>query len=322
MDRRYVSELKEREHIDQVFLVNEKQLRTNRSGNFYLQLRLADKTGAIVGMLWNANESLVQSFEGGDYLRVQATTQNYNGSLQLILNHIQRVSAEEVDAAEFVTLTSADTERLACRLSELLRGMNDVNLRNLAECFLTDEKFMAKFMTAPAGIRNHHAYAGGLIEHVVGLMELATLIADRYPQIDQDQLVMGAFVHDIGKIEELVYEREMGYSDEGQLIGHLVMGVAMVERKIEEAERLAGEPFPKDLALKIKHMVVSHHGSYEFGSPKLPMTLEAIALHYLDNLDSKIHNVTQLIKEDANSEDRWTSYQPSLERKFYKLDVR
>jgi 3'-5' exoribonuclease len=129
---------------------------------------------------------------------------------------------------------------------------------------------------------------------------------------------MGAFLHDIGKIDELTYERELSYSDEGQLIGHIVLAVSMLEAKIRETEKLAGESFPTELALRLKHMIVSHHGEYEYGSPKLPMTLEAIALHFLDNLDSKIYTVKQLIADDANTSSTWTPYQPALGRKFYK----
>jgi len=318
MSRRFINQLGERESIDQVFLVSEKQLRANRNGNLYLQLRLTDKTGTVTGMLWNANEKVAEGFEAGCYLMVQATTQFYNGALQLIVSKVNRVDDTTIDPADFVTLSNADVEQLASKLSESLRTMTDINLLNLAECFLMDDAFMAKFVKAPAGIRNHHAYPGGLLEHVISLMELAKLVANQYEQIDSDQLLMGAFLHDVGKIDELLYERQMSYSDEGQLIGHLVMGAQMIDDKVKETEKLSGEPFPAELALRLKHMVLSHHGTYEFGSPKLPMTLEAIALHFLDNLDSKIHSVTQLMAEDATTESHWTTYQPAIDRKIFK----
>ena len=150
-------------------------------------------------------------------------------------------------------------------------------------------------------------------------MELATVVAPLYEDLDPDLLLLGAFLHDIGKIHELTYERDLAYSDEGQLIGHIVMAVGMLEEKIHEAERLSGDAFPDELTLRLKHMLVSHHGQYEFGSPKLPMTLEAIALHFLDNLDSKMHTVKQLMREDANSSSRWTAYQANMGRKFFKV---
>ena len=181
-----------------------------------------------------------------------------------------------------------------------------------------DEQFMAKLVRAPAGVKNHHAYNGGLLEHIVSLMEVTAVVAPKYPFLNADLLLLGAFLHDIGKIDELTYEREMGYSDEGQLVGHLVMAVEMLNEKIKESQKLCDEPFPEQLHLQLKHLILSHHGEYEFGSPKLPMTLEAIALHFLDNLDAKLQMVRLLIESDPNVESNWTSYQPNLDRKIYK----
>ncbi|MEQ8790796.1 MAG: OB-fold nucleic acid binding domain-containing protein [Pirellulaceae bacterium] len=318
MSRRFINQLGERENVDEIYLVSEKQLRANRAGNLYLQVRLSDRTGSLTAMLWNANEQLSKTFENGNFVRVQGTTQFYNGTLQMIAQRIEAADASTIDEADFITLGEVQIDRMAQRLSEMLRGVSNVHLRNLAECFLVDEAFMDKFTRAPAGVKNHHAYQGGLLEHVVGLMELVQSVAPHYPDLDGEQLLFGAFLHDMGKIDELTYERDLGYSDEGQLIGHLVLAVGMLEAKIREAEKLSGETFPSDLALRLKHMIVSHHGEYAFGSPKLPMTLEAIALAFLDNLDAKLHSIGHLMREDANAESRWTPYQPSLERKFFK----
>ncbi|MDX1945286.1 MAG: HD domain-containing protein [Pirellulaceae bacterium] len=316
--RRFVNEIEERESIDQIFLVADKQLRANRNGNLYLQMRLADKSGSLTGMLWNATDSVAGSFDTGHYLRVQGTTQIYNGQMQMIITRIEPADPRHIDEADFATVSSAEVEKLARRLAELLRGLKNVHLRNLAECFLTDEAFMAKLTAAPAGIKNHHAYRGGLVAHIVSLMEVCRVVAPLYPQLDPDVLLMGAFLHDVSKIDELTYDRELGYSDEGQLIGHVVMAVGLVESKAAQAEKLSKEPFPRDLLLHLKHLIVSHHGEYEFGSPKLPMTLEAIALHLLDNLDAKLYSVAQILQEDASSDSRWTSYNQALGRKFFK----
>ena len=207
---------------------------------------------------------------------------------------------------------------MATRLAEILRTIRTPELRNLAECFLMDTEFMAKFTSAPAGMKNHHAYKGGLLEHVVGLMELVLVVAPRYPQLDQDKLLVGAFLHDSAKTDELSYDRDIAYTDEGQLLGHMVLAITMVDDKVREAERLSGEPFPKALVTEIKHMVISHHGEYEYGSAKLPMTLEAIALHHLDNLDAKLASFTQLINDCPNVESNWTQYHANLGRKLYK----
>ncbi len=316
--RRYVNQLGERENIDQVFLVADKQLRANRNGNLYLQLRLTDKTGSLTGMLWNATDGVFNSVETGNYLRVAGTTQTYNGQLQMIVTRIEPADSGKIDEQDFVTVSSEEIDRLGLRLTELLRGMKNSHLLSLAECFLADTEFMGKFTEAPAGIKNHHAYRGGLLAHVVSLMEVCRVVAPLYAELDLDMLLMGAFLHDAGKIDELVYDREFGYSDAGQLIGHIVMVLSTVEDKVAESEQLAGEKFPEELLLRLKHLIVSHHGEYEYGSPKLPMTLEAIALHLLDNLDAKLYSVAQIMKEDASGESAWTSYNQSLGRKFFK----
>jgi 3'-5' exoribonuclease len=316
--RRFISELDEREQIDQVFLVADKQLRANRNGNLYLQLRLSDKSGALTAMLWNATDNLYNAVEIGNYVRAHGTTQIYNGAMQMIMTRVEPADLREIDEEDFITVSSADTERLAKRLAELLRSVKNVHLRNLAECFLADEAFMAKFTTAPAGIKNHHAYKGGLLAHVVSLMEVCRVVAPLYPGLDVDLLLLGALLHDASKTDELTYERELGYSDEGQMIGHVVMAVGLLEGKVTESEKLSNEKFPRELLLRLKHLIVSHHGEYEFGSPKLPMTLEAVALHILDNLDAKMYSVAQILQEDASGDSPWTSFNQALGRKFYK----
>jgi 3'-5' exoribonuclease len=318
MSRRFINQLAHQESIDQVFLASQKQLRPNRNGNLYLQVELSDRTGVVSARMWNASESEYRNFEDGEFVRVEGTAQLYQGAMQLIATSICRARPEEIEYADFMPLGTADIDRLAVRLGQLLRTMKDPHLRSLAECFLMDEEFMRKFTRAPAGVKNHHAYIGGLLEHVVNLMEVITRIADCYPAVNSDLLLMGAFVHDMGKIDELGYDRGFSYTDEGQLIGHLVMAVGLLERKASEAEKLSGEPIPAELVLRLKHMIVSHHGQYEFGSPKLPMTLEAVALSQLDNLDAKVHSFAQQIREDPNIDSPWTTFYPSLGRKLYK----
>jgi 3'-5' exoribonuclease len=316
--RRYVCQLGHNEQISQVFLASEKQLRPNRNGNLYLQLQLSDRSGAISARLWNASENDYRAFENGDYVKIDGNTQLFQGNMQLIASSIRRARLDEVNETDFLVLRSDEIDRMATRLAEILRTVNTLELRNLAECFLIDSEFMAKFTAAPAGMKNHHAYKGGLLEHVVGLMELVQVVGPRYPRIDQDKLLIGAFLHDAAKVDELTYERDIAYTDEGQLLGHMVLAMTMIDDKVREAERLSGEPFPKHLVTEIKHMVISHHGEYEFGSPKLPMTLEAVALHHLDNLDAKMASFTQLMVDCPNVESNWTQYHANLGRKLYK----
>lgn len=318
MSRRYVNQLGHQETINEVFVASAKQLRANRAGHLYLQVELSDRSGTIGARMWNANEAAYKSFNNGDYVRVEGATQLFQGAVQLIATRIAKVDPSEVDENDFTLLGTVEVDKLTARLGEMLRAMEDVPLRNLTECFLLDEPLMAKFARAPAGIKNHHAYHGGLLEHTVNLMEVVLRIAPCYPQINRDLLLTGAFLHDISKIDELSYERDFAYTDEGQLVGHLVMAVGLLEKKVEEAERLSGEPINKETVLRLKHMLVSHHGSYEFGSPKLPMTLEAVALGCLDNLDAKVVSFAQQLRDDPNVDSPWTAYNPTLQRKLYK----
>ncbi len=318
MARRYVCDLREQEPVNEVFRVTGKQLRPNRNGNLYLQMELSDRTGAIPTRMWNATEDVYRTFENGDYIRVAGTTQLFQGAMQLIATHVTPLEPGEVNEEEFLALTPADIDRLRGKLVTMLRGLTDPELVTLAECFLMDEPFMQRFCRTPAGIKLHHAYQGGLLEHVVTLMEVALRVAPCYPQIDANLLVMGAFLHDMAKIEELVYDRDMAYSDEGQLVGHLVMAVGMLEAKVREAEKLSGESFGREKLLRLKHMIVSHHGQYEYGSPKLPMTLEALALCYLDNLDAKLFSFQQQLRDDPNVDSPWTLYNQNMGRKLFK----
>src|SRR5215210_154620 len=314
MTRRYVNQMANGESVDEVFLVADKQLRANRQGNLYLHLDLRDKTGSIGARLWNATEDLARRFDPGDYLLARGKVQVFQGALQMILSHVEVVDAARVEPLEFLPQGSQNVARMTARLRELLLGISNPHLRALGECFLIDDEFLRKFTAAPAGVRNHHAYQSGLLEHVVTLLNVADRIADLYPELDRDLLLMGIFLHDIGKVDELSYERAFAYTDEGQLIGHLVMGVEMLRDKVERTADLTGEPFPPELLLRLKHMIVSHHGPAEYGSPKLPMTPEAIALHYLDNLDAKIHTFTREIREDRNRASAWTPFSQSLQR--------
>lgn len=318
MSRRYVNELSDQESIDQVFRAADKQLRPNRNGKLYLQVNLADRTGTIAARMWNATEADYLGFDNGDYIHVTGATQIFQGAMQMIVTGVTKVSSEAVDEDDFLPSSAIDIDKLAIRLAELLRGMSDPQLVTLAECFLLDESFMAKFIRAPAGIKLHHAYHGGLLEHVVNLMEVSLRVAPRYPQINVDLLVMGSFLHDVSKIDELTYDRDFAYSNEGQLIGHLVMAVGLLEEKVVEAEKLSGEPIDEETVLRLKHIIVSHHGQYEFGSPKLPMTMEAMALCCLDTLDAKIFSFEQYLREDPNVGSAWTHYIPSIQRKLFK----
>jgi 3'-5' exoribonuclease len=301
-----------------VYLITDKQLRANRNGNLYLQIELRDRTGSISARLWNAGEHLFRSFEAGDFLLVKGKVQLFQGALQMILGHLERVGHEKVDLADFLPHTEHDISKLLERMRSILLRLGNPHLRALTECFLMDEEFLRDFCHAPAGVRNHHAYIGGLLEHVVTLLDAAERLLPLYPELDRDVLLAGVFLHDLGKVRELSYAKSFAYTDQGQLVGHLVIGVEMLNEKARQVPDLTGEPFPEELLLRLKHMIISHHGSHEFGSPKLPMTPEAIALHHLDNFDAKVHSFTRDIREDPNPTSAWTPFNQSLQRRLFK----
>jgi 3'-5' exoribonuclease len=318
MSRRFVQQMTDGESVEEIYLVSDKQLRANRNGNLFLQLELRDRTGSISARLWNAGEHLFRSFESGDFLQVKGKVQLFQGALQMILSHIDRVEAEKVELTDFLPHTEHDISKLLERLRGTLLRLSNPHLRALVECFLMDEEFLKDFCKAPAGVRNHHAYIGGLLEHVVRLLDAADRLCPLYPELDRDLLLAGVFLHDVGKVRELSYAKAFAYTDEGQLIGHLVIGVEMLTEKAARVPDLTGEPFPPELLLRLKHMIVSHHGVYEFGSPKLPMTPEAIALHHLDNFDAKVHSFARDIREDRNNASAWTPFNQSLQRRLFK----
>ncbi|MFP6614295.1 MAG: HD domain-containing protein [Pirellulales bacterium] len=317
MSRRFVRELGDQENVDQVFLASDKQVRSNRQGNPFLTVRLTDKTGTVNALQWNATDSVARLFDSGDYVRVEGKTHIHQGELQIIVKKISRADAAEIVEEHFRLLTPKSIGLMEDRMRELLGTMTNPHLARLAEAYLVDDEFMKKFRLAPAGVKNHHAYKGGLLEHVVQLMEVVSRIADLYPQVDRDLLLMGAVLHDSGKVDELAYSRDFAYTDEGQLLGHIVLAVEMLDKKLNTVGE-ASEAIPADLALHLKHMIVSHHGSRDFGSPTLPMTIEAMVLHFLDNLDAKVHFFEAAVRDDANLDSPWTQFHPSIGRKLYK----
>lgn len=318
MARRFVQHLTDGEQLDEIYLVVDKQLRANRNGHHYIQLDVRDRTGSITARLWNAGEPLFRSFDEGDFVRIKGKVQLFQGALQLILDRLEKVNPEQVELTDFLPHTDKNIRQLFERLRSVLLRLSNPHLRALAECFLMDDDFVREYCRCPAGVRNHHAYIGGLLEHVVNMLDGVERLAPLYPEVDRELLLIGVFLHDAGKVRELCYDRVFSYSDEGQLVGHLVIGVEMLNEKVRQVPDLTGEPFPRELHLRIKHMIVSHHGSYEFGSPKLPMTPEAIALHYLDNFDAKVHTFVRDIREDPNAGAAWTAFNQNLQRRLFK----
>jgi 3'-5' exoribonuclease len=311
----YVSDLIPEQSMTSFFLVASKELRTGPSGRPYLRLELSDRTGAIDARIWDNLEQAAASFELDDFVKVQGRVETYRGKNQLVVERIRRAEPGEADLADFFPHTAEDVDALYSRLREIVTGVGNPWLRRLLESVIEDADILPKLKRAPAAKAMHHAYLGGLLEHVVSLCELCRVAAPRYPGVDADLLLAGAVLHDIGKIDELSYERSVNYTNEGLLLGHIQLAYELVGRKAD-----AIEGFPRELRTLVLHLIVSHHGHYEFGSPKLPMFREAILLHYLDDLDSKM-GAARASLESEKGEGEWSAYNAALERRLLRTDL-
>lgn len=263
--------------------------------------------------MWEGFEESVKDVGRDDFVKVQGRVEAYRGRNQLIIEKLRKAKNGEVQPEDFLPRTSEDVEQLYARLKEFAASIGNAWLKQLVNGVIEDPAIVPRLKRAPAAKSMHHAYLGGLLEHVVSLCGLCRAVAGRYPEVDADLLLTGAILHDIGKLEELTYERAFDYSTEGQLLGHILMEFEQVSKRIDA---IAG--FPRELKALVQHLLVSHHGRYEFGSPKLPMFREAVLLHYLDDLDSKMAAMRRSL--EAAGEGEWSAWSPALERKLLRTE--
>ncbi len=311
----FIADLKDGQAISSLFLVREKEIRNSpRTGRSWLHLDLADRTGSIEGKMWDNFAEIALTFEREDVVKVRGRVKLYNDQKELALEQVLRASEHEFDLADFLPHTKADVNQLEAQLRHMVGDIRNPWLKQLLASFLDDPSILSKFKRAPAAMTMHHAYLGGLLEHVVSLCGLVRGVVTHYPELDSDLLVTGAILHDIGKIEELSYDRGFGYTTRGRLLGHIAIGVALVRKKAESIT-----DFPEGLATLVEHLLLSHHGTHEFGSPAIPQFREAIVLHYLDDLDSKIGAMRATL-DGASSLDGWTERNPSLRRALLRTD--
>ena len=309
MKSAFIADFQDGQTVATLFLVRDKEIRTSaRTGKSWLRVTLADRTGTIEAKMWNNYAGLLETFACEDIVRVRGRVKLYNNAKELTIEQI--LIAVETDYAldDFLPHTKHDVEKLFAQLRAEIAGVKNPWLRKLLDSFVDDPECASKLKRAPAAMTMHHAYLGGLLEHVVSLCGLAKHITQHYPEVDADLLLTGIVLHDIGKTQELSYSRAIGYTDEGQLLGHIVIGLGMVRRKID-----AIPDFPKPLAALVEHLIVSHHGEYEFGSPKLPSVREAVLLHHLDDLDSKMAAMRETLGQTA-ADEMWSTRNPALRR--------
>ena len=299
----------ESQTITSSFVVASKQVKTKKNGDPYLAVTLADRTGQLQANMWDNVSDVVNEFEQDDFVKVKGMVQKYNGRWQLTLHKVRKLGDAEIDSADYLPKTSKDIDQLWRTLGEFVETFENPWLKRLLQDFMADETIATAYKNAPAAKTLHHAYVGGLLDHVVSLCTICDLAARNYPQVNRDLLLTGAFLHDIGKIHELAYQRSISYTTRGQLLGHMIIELEMLQEKLSH---IPG--FPEGLKVLIEHLIISHHGQYEFGSPKLPMFPEALMLHYLDDLDSKMESMRAQFERESELETAWTSYNPSLAR--------
>ena len=307
----YASDIQDNQSVDSLFLVSAKNHGVTKGGNGYLVLKLLDRSGEIEGRVWERADDLGRGFDKNDFVRVRGQALLYQGKVQIRVQDVMKVDGNQVVTEDFLPKSSFDPDAMLEELQTILRGIKNPHLLALAEAFFADQELMHLLKRAPGAKTIHHPFLSGLLEHTLSLLKLILKVVENYKGVDVDLLLIGGFLHDIGKVYEFSYDRAVEYTDAGQLLGHLVMEVEMVNQKIASMPE-----FPPELAMLVKHMLVSHHGAYEFGSPKLPQTLEAVMLHSLDDLDGKIQAIQSLPDKEPGS--KWTAFHRAYGRSFYR----
>lgn len=310
----WVKDIRKDDQVQGLYLVKVKRRGSTKRGDPYLGMTLADRTGEIEARVWEKVEELSRLFKEGDILEVRAQAGLYQDQVQLTVSDL-KASGEAACADLFLETAPRDVADMMASLRQLLKKLVNPHLKTLVERFLSDHAFVSLFKRAPAAKNFHHSYLGGLLEHTLSVCAMVGPVTAHYPGLHADLLLAGAFLHDIGKVKELTFDRHIDYTDEGRLLGHIVLGVGMVEEKLG-----AVKGFPQDLALRLKHLILSHHGEYDFGSPKRPKFLEAFALHLMDDLDAKMNGLSRFMERDGQ-EGNWTEFNRLFDRYFLKGKV-
>src|SRR5271154_404499 len=307
----YISECARHENkiITSNFVVVSKQIKPKKTGEPYLALTLGDRSGQIEAKMWDNVEEVLNVFEQDDFLKIKGLINKYKNRFQLTIHKLRKLGESEIEFSDYLPKTTRNIDELWQTLAEFVASFQNPHLKALVQAFMSDPEIAAAYRNAPAAKTLHHAYIGGLLDHVVSLFRSCDLVCRNYPQVNRDLLLTGAFLHDIGKIHELAYNRSFSYTTRGQLLGHMIIELEMLQAKL-----VLFPTFPADLKILIEHLIISHHGEYEFGSPKLPMFPEALVLHYLDDLDSKMESMRAHFEREAGTEAAWTGYNPSLGR--------
>ena len=313
MDKLFVNDLTDKQVIQSTFLAKNKTLLTDKKGNKYISLYLADKTGSIDAKIWDNIEQMNNSFESGDIVWIKGQVQLYQNKKQVVIHKINVQDGESLSFSDYVGAIDRSPEEVYQEVLQIVGQVQSPHMKQLILNSLQDPQIKEKLIKSPAAKTIHHAKVGGLIEHILSICKIMVFISEHYGHLNRDLLIFGAIFHDLGKIWELEWtSKGIRYSDRGRLIGHLVMSAELVEKK---AGQIMG--FPEELKMICKHIILSHHGRLEYGSPKVPMMLEAYIVWMIDDLDSKVDSISGFIAQDQSGEGAWTSFSQLYSRHFY-----
>ncbi len=316
--KKLISEMREGEKVAGVYMIRNKHLATTRAGKPFLTLKVGDRSGIMEAKVWESADQVAQEIFNGDFVKISGQVNEYNGTLQLNLQSVHRIDEAGIDPTDFLPSSKRNPEEMMAELTAYIGKVKDPHFRKLLKMIFQNQELKEKLMKAPAAKAMHHAFLGGLLEHILSLSRLCESIAPNFPEIDLDLLRAGVLLHDIGKVDELAYSRNLDYTDRGRLIGHIVLEL----EQVSEAIRSIPE-FPEEKAILLKHLLASHHGKEEFGSPVKPMTLEALILHMMDDLDAKTEVFRGLREGTGKSgktdpNERWSAYHSLLGQYVFK----
>jgi len=319
MAHKFINEIEPGEGINDIYLVKDPILRSTTRGDLYIAMFLSDRTGQLNGRMWQATETIYRALPKPGFVHVQGRSELYQDNLQIIVNSIQPIDPGKVSIEDFLAHTDKDTKQLFEEVKKMMEGIGNLQLKAIVGEFLSDKNLMDKFCEAPGGMKLHHDYIGGLLEHTHNMLQVATVILPLYPQVQADLVLAGIFLHDMGKTEELTYDMAFSYTDSGQLIGHIAQTLVMVNRKAD-ALAAKGTQIDRHILDALSHIILSHHGEYEFGSPKLPATPEAFMVYYIDDLDAKLNQVASAIDSELG-DSNWTQWKNALQTRLYRKRI-
>jgi len=319
MAHKFINQIEAGQTIDDIYVVRDPILRSTTRGDLYIAMFLSDRSGQLNGRMWQASEAVYKALPKPGFVRIQGRSELYQNNLQVIINNISVIDKSKVNIDDFLARTKKDQKQMFAEITKTVGQIKNVQLKALVEEFLADAELMEKFRNAPAAMKMHHDCIGGLLEHVHNMLQVALAVLPYYPQVQADLVLAGIFLHDIGKTEELAYDMAFSYTDSGQLIGHIVKSVLMINEKVD-ALCARGMEIDPVLLDSLTHIILSHHGQYEFGSPKLPATAEAFMVCYIDDLDAKIYQVTAAIDSET-SDASWTAWNNALQTRLYRKRI-